>query len=80
VAIGAILACVGKNRFCVTAGAGYFFVHAAERVPCRVMVEFGDGADRGPAGVRVAIFAGNAERSVRTSAGLPLSGCGEDKS
>jgi len=78
VTIGAVLANVGKNRFCVASRAGNFFVHAAKRVTRGVVVEFGNGANGGPAGVRVAIFAGNVERAVRTSARLSLGGCGHD--
>jgi hypothetical protein len=80
VAFRAVLSNIGKDGLDVATRTGHFFVHAAERIPRRVMIEFRDGADRGPAGIRVAIFAGSVERAVRTSAGLPLSGCGEDKS
>lgn len=75
VAIRAVLAHIGENGFGVATGAGNFFVHAAKRVARRVMVEFGDGSNRSPAGVRVAIFAGNVEGTVRTPAGLPLRRC-----
>ena len=75
VTIGAVLANVGENRLGVASRAGYFFVHAAKRVARGVVVEFGNGANGGPAGVRVAIFAGNVEGTVRTSARLPLGGC-----
>ena len=75
VAIGAVLANIGENRLGVASRAGYFFVHAAKRVPRGVVVEFGNGANGGPAGVRVAIFAGNVEGTVRTPARLPLGGC-----
>ena len=78
VTIGAVLADVGKNRSCVASRAGNFFVHAAKRVTRGVVVEFGNGANGGPAGVRVAIFAGNVERAVRTSARLSLGGCGHN--
>jgi len=72
VTIGALLSNVGENRLGVASRAGYFFVHAAKRVPRGVVVEFGDGANGGPASVRVAIFAGNGQGPVRTSARLPL--------
>jgi hypothetical protein len=78
VTIGAVLANVGKNRFYVASRAGYFFVHAAKRVPRGVVVEFWNGTYGGPAGVGMAIFAGNVEWTVRTSARLPLGGCGQD--
>jgi hypothetical protein len=79
VAIGTILANVGENRLHMAARAGYFFVHTAKGVTRGVMVKFGNGANRGPACARVAIFTGNVECSVRTSTGLPLSGCGYDE-
>jgi hypothetical protein len=79
VAIGTILANVGENRLHMAARAGDFFVHAAKGVTRGVMVKFGNGANRGPACARVAIFTGNVECSVRTSTGLPLSGCGYDE-
>lgn len=72
VAIGAVLSNTGENRLGVASGAGYFFMHAAQRVARGVVAEFGNGANGGPARVRVAIFAGNVEGAVRTSAGLPL--------
>lgn len=76
VTIGAVLSNVGENRFGVASRAGHFFMHSAQRVTCAVMIEFGNGTDRRPTGAGVAIFAGNRERSVRASAGLPLGGCG----
>lgn len=74
VAIGAVLSNVGENGLGVASRAGYFFVHAAKRVPRGVVVEFWNGSNGGPTGVCVAIFAGNCEGSVRTSARLPLRG------
>ena len=78
VTIGAVLANVGKNRLGVASRAGYFFVHAAKRVTRGVVVEFWYGANGNPAGVGVAIFTGNVERPVRTSARLSLGGCGHN--
>ena len=74
-AIGAVLSNVGENRFCVASRAGNFFVHAAKGVFRSVVVEFGYGANGGPACVRVAILARNVEGTVRTPARLPLRGC-----
>jgi hypothetical protein len=71
-AIRTILSNVGENWFGVASRAGYFFVHPAQRISRGVVIELGDGADRGPAGGGVAIFAGNIKRSVRTSTRLPL--------
>ena len=78
VTIGAVLANVGENRFCVTSRAGYFFVHASKRVARGVVVEFGNGANGSPARIRVTIFTRNSEWTVRTPAGLSLGGCGHD--
>lgn len=75
VTISAVLANVGENRFCMASRAGYFFVHALKRVSRGVVIEFGNGANRSPACVGVAIFAGNAKGTVRTSAGLSLGDC-----
>jgi hypothetical protein len=74
VTIGAVLANVGEYRFGVAARAGYFFVHATKRVTRGVVVEFGNGANGDPAGVGVAIFAGNVKWAVRASARLSLGG------
>jgi len=76
VTIGAVLANVGEDRFGVASNAGYFFVHASQRVPRGVVVEFGNRANGDPACVRVAIFAGNGEGTMRASAGLSLGDCG----
>jgi hypothetical protein len=78
VTIGAVLANVGEYRLGVASRAGYFFVHAAQRVPRGIVVEFWNGANGDPACVGVAIFAGNGEGTMRTSARLPLGGCRHD--
>ena len=78
VTIGAVLANVGENRLGMASRAGYFFVHAAKRVARGVVVEFGNGANGDPAGVGVAIFTGNIERPMRTSARLSLGGGRQD--
>jgi|SRR5579862_3994780 len=74
VAIGAALAHVGENRLGVASRAGYLFMHAAQWVPRGVVAEFRDGANRGPAGVGVAILTRYGEGAVRTPARLPLRG------
>ena len=71
-AIGAVFSDVGENRLGVASRAGHFFVHTAKRVARGVVVEFRDGANGGPARVRMAILARNVEGTVRTSARLPL--------
>src|SRR5579872_5187608 len=72
VAIRAVLPDIGEHRLGMASGAGNFLVHAAKRVARGVMVEFRNGPDGRPVGVGVAVFAGNIERSVRTTARLPL--------
>jgi hypothetical protein len=74
-AIGAVLANVGENRLGMAACAGHFFVHSTKRVPCGVVIKFRNSTDRGPSGGGVAIFAGDIQWSVRTSARLPLRRC-----
>jgi hypothetical protein len=76
VTIGAILANVREYRLGMASRAGYFFVHAAKRIPRGVVIEFGNGANGNPACVRMAIFAGNVEWTVRTPARLSLGDCG----
>jgi hypothetical protein len=72
VTISALLSNLGENRPGVASRAGHFFVHAAKRILSGVMIKFGNSANGGPADARMAIFAGNIERTVRTSARLPL--------
>ena len=52
--------------------AVHLFMHAAKREPRGIVIEFGDGADRRPAGGSVAILAREVQRTVRTLARLPL--------
>lgn len=78
VATGAILANFGEHRLGVASRAGNFFVHAAQRVSRAVVIKFGDGANRSPAGVGVAILASNVQRTVRTPFGLLLRGRSTD--
>jgi hypothetical protein len=73
VTIRTVLPNVGENRLGVASRAGYLFVHAAKRVARGIVIEFGDGANGGPGCARVAIFTGNDEGAVRTTARLPLS-------
>ena len=76
-ALRAVLPNVGEDGFGVASRAGNFFVHAAKRIASAVVVEFRKGADRSPACVGMAIFAGDGQRSVRTSARLSLSDRGQ---
>jgi len=59
VAVCAVLTDVGKDRPEVALRAVDFFVLAAKGISRRIMVEFRNGADRGPTGVCVAVLAGN---------------------
>ncbi len=49
-----------------------FFVLAAKGITSRVVAEFRNGANRGPACVRVTVLAGNGQGAMRTPAGLTL--------
>ena len=64
VAVGALVADVGENHFGVASGAGDTFVQAAQREFRKVVVEFGDGADRLPAINGVAVLAGQIQIAV----------------
>jgi|SRR5579872_7118866 len=79
VTISAVLANVCENRPGVASRAGYFFMHATKRVSRGVVIEFRYGANRRPACVCVAIFAGNRKGTVRTSARLSLGDCRHDE-
>lgn len=72
VAIGAVFSDVREDGLGVTARTGNFFVHAAQRVPRGVMTKFRNRPNRSPTRVGVAVFAGNIQGTVRTSARLPL--------
>ena len=58
----AIFPDVRENRLHVALRALYFFVHAAERIPGPVVIEFRVRLDRAPRGHPVAIFARDVER------------------
>jgi len=73
-ATGAVLADVGEHWLGVAARAGHFFVHASKGVSRGVMIEFGNSANRSPAGVGMAILACNVQGTVRTPFGLLLRG------
>jgi len=72
VAIGAVLAYVCENGFPVALGAIHFFVHAAQGIARGVMIKFGNGANRRPAGGGVTILTRNGKGTVRTACRLPL--------
>jgi len=74
VAVFAILTHVGEDGFNVTLYALHSFVHAPQRIPCFVVIKLGNSLDGPPTCRRVAVFAGNRQRTVRTTrvAALPL--------
>jgi len=72
VAIRAVLADVRENRFHVAARARNLLMHAAQRISRRVVIKFGDRADRCPACSCVAVLAWNIERAMRTLLWLSL--------
>ena len=74
VAIRAVFADVREHRLRVALSAFHFVVQAAQRVTCFAVIEFDVDAERPPSGGVMAVFAGNIESSVRTTASLLLSG------
>ena len=75
VAVRAVLTNVSKDRLEMAVRAVDFFMHGTKRKSRGVVIEFGNGANRGPARVRVAVLARNDQRAVRTPAGLTLGIC-----
>ena len=67
VAVLAILPHVGEDRLHMALRALHFFVHAAQRIPCFVVIKFRDGADGAPASRGVAVLARDRKRTVRTA-------------
>jgi len=68
VAVGAVFAHVGEDRFYVASVALYFFMHAAQRIFGFVVIEFGNRANWPPARSGVTVFAGNVQPgAVRTA-------------
>jgi len=65
-AVLASLSHAGEHRFHVTLGAGHGLMHAPERVPRLIVIEFGNRADRPPRVGGMAVLAGNVKISVRT--------------
>ncbi len=74
VAVCAVLTDVSKDRPEVALRAVDFFVLAAKGISRRVVVEFRNGANRGPACICVTVLAGNGQGAMRTPARLPLRG------
>ena len=67
VAVCAARPYIAENRFCVTLNAINFRVHSAKRIIGFVVVELRNRADRLPARLRMAIFAGDRQRTVRAA-------------
>ena len=66
VAVLAALTDAGEDHFDVTLGAGDGRVNAAQRIPCLIMVELRNSANRFPATRGMTILAGKGETAVRT--------------
>jgi hypothetical protein len=66
VAVRAILADVGEYRPEVALRAVKFFVHAAKRISCGVVVEFRHAANGRPACAGVTVFTRNGKGTMRT--------------
>jgi len=67
VAIGALSTDIFEFQAGVAERARHFFVHAKQRVPSCVVVEFRNAADGFPARVRMAIFAGDGNETMGIS-------------
>ena len=72
VAVLAILPHVREHRFHMALCALNFFVHAAQRIFCFVVIELGHCLDGPPARSRMAVLAGDRKRTVRTTGGAAL--------
>ena len=74
VAVLAILAHVGEDRFHVALCALHLFVHAPQRVSCLVVIELGNRLDGPPGRGGMAVLARDRERAVRTTSRAVLLG------
>lgn len=73
VAVLAVLSHVRENRFHMALRALDFFMHAAQRIPSGVVIEFRVRLDRAPRFRRVAIFAREGQRrAMRTGCTRPV--------
>lgn len=72
VAVLAIFGHISENWFYVALRALHFFMHAAQWIFRFIVVEFRNRFDGAPSGSRMAVFARDRERAMRTSGGLPL--------
>ena len=67
VAIRALHADIFKLEIRVAERARNFFVHSEQGVASRIVIEFRNAANWFPAGIRVAVFAGDRKKAVRIS-------------
>jgi hypothetical protein len=67
VAVGTLRTYVAENRLRMALNTIDAHVHATKRITGLVMIKFGDSADRFPTRLRMAIFARNRERPMRTA-------------
>ncbi len=74
VALFAILANIGEHGLDVTPNAFDFFVQAAQRITCFVVIEFRNRANGLPAGGGVTVLTRNCQGAVRTPSVAPLTG------
>ena len=64
-AVLAALSDIGENWFHVALNTGHGLMHAAQRIPCLVMIKFGYCTDRFPRIRRVTVLAWDIQISVR---------------
>ena|SRR5689334_18012602 len=67
--VGTVRAYVAEYRLSMALDAAHLRVHAAQRIACRIVVEFWDRADRLPTRLGMAILARDGQGAVR-AAGL----------
>lgn len=65
VTVGALHPDVRKHQAGMALPAAHVHVHAAQRILCFVVIEFGNGSQRTPRGVRVAVLTSQVEGAVR---------------
>ncbi len=74
VAIGALVSHVCEDRFCMALRTRNALMHAAKGEARAAVVEFGYVPDRLPSRKRMAILAGDTQRSMRTTCALGCTG------
>ena len=66
VAVGTLAADIAENHLGMALSAGNAFVHAAQRVACLVVIEFGNRTNGLPATYGVTVLTGDCQVAVRT--------------